>query len=121
MDETQLSAEAVALAPLEVLDGVRAVDLREGDRRFIQHHYRVRLLGDSLFGDRRRRSARDNLLPPQSRAADGTATEGIERKHELPPLAVRVLSLVPADARDIREAPVPTLAELDDAAFRARC
>ncbi len=120
VDETQLSPEAVALAPLEVLEGARAVDLREGGRRFIQHHYRARLLGDSLFGS-------DAVVPPvtisyrtQSRAADGTATEGIERKHELPPLAVRVLSLVPADARDIREAPVPTLAELDDAAFRAR-
>ena len=120
VDETQLSPEAIALAPLEVLDGVRAVDLREGGRRFIQHEYRARLLGDSLFGS-------DAVVPPvtlsyrtQSRAADGTATEGIERKHELPPLAVRVLSLVPADARDIREAPVPTLAELDDAAFRAR-
>ncbi len=119
-DESRLSGDAVALAPFEVLDGVRGADVRDGDHRFFQYHYHVRLLSDTLFGA-------DAVVPPvtisyrtQSRTADGTTTEGMERNHQLPSLAVRVLSLVPADARDIREAPVRTLAELDSAAFRAR-
>ena len=83
-DESRLSADAVALAPFEVLDGVRGADLRDGNHRFFQHHYHVRLLSDTLFGA-------DAVVPPvtinyrtQSRTADGTTTEGIERNHQLP-------------------------------------
>jgi len=119
-DESSLGPEAIQLAPFEVLDGNRASDLRTDDRRFFQYRYRVRLVSDVVFGS-------DVLLAGvtvnyrvQSQSGDGTTLEGLERTYELPALSVRVLSLVPADANDIRDAPPDTFTDLDDAAFRAR-
>ncbi len=119
-DESSLGSEAIQLAPFEVLDGSRASDLHTDDRRFFQHQYRVRLVSDAVFGS-------DVLLAGvtikyriQSQSGDGTTLEGLERTYELPALSVRVLSLVPADASDIRDAPPDTFVDLDDAAFRAR-
>ena len=119
-DESSLAPEAIQLAPFEVLDGNRASDLPTDDRRFFQYRYRVRLVSDVLFGS-------DVLLAGvrvkyrvQSQTGDGTALEGLEQTYELPALSVRVLSLVTADANDIRDAPPETFTDLDDAAFRAR-
>jgi hypothetical protein len=120
VDEAQLGSETVSFAPFEVLESARAGELRAGDQRFVQHRYRVRLLSDSAFGT-------DVAIPgislhyrAQSRGEDGTAIEGIERTYTLPPLSVHVLSLVPADAADIREAAVPEFDAIETAAFRAR-
>jgi hypothetical protein len=55
----------------------------------------------------------------ETESPDGGRARGIERRHVLPPLPMRVLSLVPAMANDIREAEVDTFEEIDDAIFAA--
>ena len=119
VDQGKLSPEAIPLSPFEVVDGGDLVESTANDRRFFQRDYRVRVVTDSAFGQ-------DVPIPAvvvtyrlETESATGGRNQGIERRHELPPLPIRVLSLVPADARDIREAPIATFADLDDAAFRA--
>jgi hypothetical protein len=119
VDQGKLSPEAIPLSPFEVVDGGDLVESTASDRRFFQRDYRVRVVIDNAFGQ-------DVLIPAvvvtyrlETESAAGGRNQGIERRHELPALPIRVLSLVPADARDIREAPIATFADLDDAAFRA--
>ena len=119
VDQGKLSREAIPLSPFEVVDGGDLVESTATDRRFFQRDYRVRVVTDSAFGQ-------DVPIPAvvvtyrlETESAAGGRSQGIERRHELPALPIRVLSLVPADARDIREAPIASFADLDDVAFRA--
>jgi hypothetical protein len=50
---------------------------------------------------------------------DGSSVEGRDLSYLLPPVAVRVLSLVPDDASDIRDATGETFSDLDAQTFRA--
>jgi hypothetical protein len=93
--------------------------LRTGDRRFFQYEYRLRLIAENQFG-------KDVALPEtkvsyhvQSRVAGGAAIQGRDQSYVLPPHSVRVLSLVPADATDIRDTTAETFADVDQRAFRA--
>jgi hypothetical protein len=128
VDESRLEPSVVQVVPFEVLGGAHAADLRTGDRRFFQYEYRLRLISENQFG-------KDVALPEtklsyrvQSRMGQGAARgssprgeaiEGRDQTYLLPPLSMRLLSLVPADASDIRDASAETFADLDQRAFRA--
>jgi hypothetical protein len=91
-----------------------------GDRRFFQYEYNLRLISDAMFN-------RDATLPGLPIAyrvrslAEGqaAAVEGALQNYALPAVAVRILSLVPDSARDIRDTTTSTFAALDEARFRA--
>ena len=119
-DEGKLAPEAISLAPFEILDGSRAADLRTNDRRFFQFHYRLRLVSDALFGSDVSIPGTTFSYRTRSRVANGTMLDGLERTYELPPLSVRVLSLVPPGATDIRDVPPATFRDLDSASFHAQ-
>ena len=119
VDESHLEPSVAQFVPFEVLGGQHAADLRNGERRFFQYEYRLRLLAENMFG-------KDVPLPEtkltyriQSRVAQRTAVEGRDQTYLLPPLAMRVLSLVPADASDIRDAASETFGDVDRRSFRA--
>jgi hypothetical protein len=119
VDESRLEPSVAQFAPFEVLGGTHAADLRSGERRFFQYEYRMRLLAENMFG-------KDAALPEtklsyrvQSRVSQRTAMEGRDQTYLLPPLSMRILSLVPADASDIRDASAETFADVDGRAFRA--
>jgi hypothetical protein len=120
VDQSRLDPVAAQWPPFEVLGGTHAPDLVTADRRFFQYEYSLRLISDSLFN-------RDVSFasPPISYrirntvAGQEAAVEGAAQTYELPPMAVRVLSLVPDSARDIRDAASGTFAGLDEARFRA--
>ena len=119
VDETRLEPGVVQFAPFEVLGGAHGPDLRAGTRRFFQFEYRLRLVAENQFG-------RDVALPEtklsyrvQSRVAQGSVLQGRDLTYLLPPHTMRVLSLVPADASDIRDASSDTFTDLDARAFRA--
>jgi hypothetical protein len=57
----------------------------------------------------------ESQVPGGSTAA---AVQGRDFTYALPPLTIRVLSLVPDTATDIREAPIATFDEIADRAFR---
>jgi len=116
--QAELEPSALQLMPFEVLGGSHGADLQAGDRRFFQYEYRVRLIGEDTFG-------KDVKLPElkitykmRSRT-DGEALEGRDQTYVLPPVSVRVLSLVPADATDIRDASLGTFADIDRRLSRA--
>src|SRR6185436_3071757 len=101
------------------LGGSHGADLRTDLRRFFQYEYRMRLIAENQFG-------KDVALPEtklsyhvQSRVGQNAAIQGREQGYVLPALSVRILSLVPGDATDIRDTPAETFADLDQRAFRA--
>ena len=118
-DQTKLEPSVVQFAPFEVTGGAHGVDLRTDDRRFFQYEYRLRLIAENLFG-------KDVVLPEtkiayrvQSRTGQGTSIEGRDQTYVLPAQSIKVLSLVPADASDIRDAGAETFGDIDQRAFRA--
>jgi hypothetical protein len=121
VDQTRLEPSVVQFAPFEVLGGSHGADLRTDQRRFFQYVYRLRLIAENLFG-------KDVALPEtklsyrvQSKVGDkAAALQGRDQAYMLPAQSVRVMSLVPTDASDIRDtAPGETFGDLDQRAFRA--
>lgn len=119
-DESRLTVAAIQLMPFEIVEGGRAPELRAGDRRLIQHHYRLRIIGPDVIGH-------DVKLPPlsipykvESRAGAGATVAGRDLSHLMPQIAIRVVSQVAADADDIRDSSDASLARIDDLRFRAR-
>jgi hypothetical protein len=120
VDQSRLEPSVVQFAPFEVLGGSHGADLRSDQRRFFQYVYRLRLIAENLFG-------RDVSLPEtklsyrvQTRTGDRqTALQGRDQTYLLPPQSLRVMSLVPADATDIRDTAGETFGDLDQRAFRA--
>jgi hypothetical protein len=119
VDQSKLEPSVIQLPPFEVTGGSHGADLRSGDRRFFQYEYRLRLIAENLFG-------KDVLLPEmklgyhvQSRVGQGAAIQGRDQSYVLPAQSIRVLSLVPADASDIRDTTAETFADVDERSFRA--
>jgi hypothetical protein len=121
VDRGRLDAKAIELPPFEVLGGTSAPDLREGNRVFFQHEYTLRFVNDAFFNQ-------DIPLPSLTvvyrlRTRAGTqqaATEGMEQRFAMPHATVRVVSLVPASATDIRDASATTFADVYALAARGR-
>jgi hypothetical protein len=107
------------MPPFEVLGGTHQSDLRTQDHRFFQYEYRLRIVAEDAFG-------KDVKLPDtkisyhlQSRTGKDPAIEGRELTYDLPPMSVRVLSLVPGDETDIRDASSSTFGDVESRRFRA--
>jgi len=119
-DQTRLEPSVVQFAPFEVLGGTHGADLRTEQRRFFQYEYRLRLIADGMFG-------KDVALPEtkisyrvQSKVGQKTSLQGRDQTYVMPAQSMRVLSLVPADAADIRDTSASdTFGDLDQRAFRA--
>jgi hypothetical protein len=121
IDRARLGSASVQFPPYEVLSGSQSADHVTTGRRFMQYEYTLRLINEAAFGA-------DVAVPEmaiayriESRAGgDASALQGREQTYVLPPLTMRVASLVPDSARHIREASVPSLAEIASREFRAR-
>jgi len=119
VDQSRLEPSVVQFAPFEVLGGSHGADLRTDQRRFFQYEYRLRLINETMFG-------KDAALPEtkisyrvQSKVGQKTAIQGRDQTYLLPSQSIRVMSLVPADASDIRDTSVETFGDIDQRAFRA--
>lgn len=121
VDRARLDPRAIELAPFEVLGGTVTPDVKSGDRTFFQIEYSLRFINEAFF-------SQDIALPPlaisyriQTRGAtQDAATLGMERRFAMPNQTLRVTSLVPNDATDIRDASTVTFADLDALSSRAR-
>src|SRR5262245_52564248 len=119
VDQSKLEPVAVQLPPFEVLRGSHAPDLRTDGRRFFQYEYQLRLISDLLFD-------KEVPLPDliityrvRTRTGSGETVQGNEATYKLPAQSVRILSLVPEDASDIRDASPTTFAQVDAGSFRS--
>jgi hypothetical protein len=119
-DQTRLEPSVVQFAPFEVLGGSHGADLRSDQRRFFQYEYRLRLIADGVFG-------KDVALPEtkisyrvQSKVGQKTSLQGRDQTYMMPAQSMKVLSLVPTDASDIRDtSSAETFSDIDQRAFRA--
>jgi hypothetical protein len=113
----ELEPGTVQLTPFEVLGGVHHDDIVASPWRYFQYQYTMRLLGDEFFGQ-------DVNVPPLKvtyniQSVQGGGTEGRDQIHLLPPMPIRVLSLVPRGASDIRDVSLETFGDIEARRFRA--
>lgn len=118
-DQSPLAPAVVQIAPFEVVGGTHPEDLRAGLRRFFQYEYTLRVIDADRIG-------KDVSLPPlslryrvNSRVGANAALEGRDHSYVLPPFAIRVLSMVPAEAADIRDGSDASFGLLERLDFRA--
>ena len=118
-DQSRMDPAVVQLQPFEVIGGRRAPDITTPSRRFFQYEYTLRYIGEEI--------GKDLAVPAltlayrvQNRVQAGSAAvESREREYILPPRPVRILSLLPPVAADIRDVPPPTFAAVESHRFRA--
>lgn len=118
-DESQLTDSAIQLNPFEVIGGSHPPDLRSGQRRFFQYEYIARVISPDAIGQ-------DVPLPNlvvhyrvNSRLPGNAAMQGRDLSYLLPPQTIRVLSLVPSDATDIRDASGASFGRVESLSARA--
>lgn len=120
VDRSRLDHTVMALPPFDVLGGTTTEDVVTGPRRFFQYGYQLRLLNDIAFGQDVSLAGLAISYRIDTATADGTTSQGRDQSYSLPPLTVRVLSLVAGSSRDIRDATTLTFADLEARRFRSR-
>jgi hypothetical protein len=116
-DLNQLEPTTVALQPFEVVNGIRHEDIRTPPWRYIQYEYTTRIIGDTYFGKDVDISGVKITYHIQSSIGGGS--EGRDQTYALPPLAMRVNSLVPRKAADIRDTSPDTFADIEGRRLRS--
>jgi len=116
-DLAEMEPGSIQLPPFEVVEGTRHEDLVMPPWRYVQYVYSLRLLGEEFFG-------RDVSIPAAAikfrvQTGGAEAVEGNERTYLLPAIPVRILSLLPAQAADIRDPRSGTFGDVEAWRFRA--
>ena len=118
-DLSKLDPTVVQLPPFEVTGGTHAGDLVTIGKRFIQYDYRMRLIAEDAFGA-------DVAIPPlevtytiESKVTGGESVMGREQSYALPRASVKLISVVPDDTSDIREAPASAFSDIEARSSRA--
>lgn len=116
-DFNQLEPTAISLAPFDVVGGTRHQDIQSPPWRYAQYIYTLRLVGESSFG-------KDVEIPPlkvtyRVHSTIGGGNEGRDQTYLLPALPVRIASLVPKKAGDIRDGSHDTFGDIESRRFRA--
>jgi hypothetical protein len=116
-DFNQLEPSTIGLLPFEVVKGVRHEDLKSAPWRYIQYEYTVRTIAEGLFD-------KDLNIPPVKityhiQSSIGGGSTGRDQTYQLPPIPMRIASLVPAKNSDIRDAAQNTFAEIENRRVRA--
>jgi len=119
LDESKLGAAVIQLAPFEVLGGSHPGDLRSATHRFAQYHYTVRIIDRDVIGHDASFPNLQLNYNVQTRVGSDSV-DGRDRVYLVPGQAVRVLSLVPADADDIRDSRAESFSTVETLRFRGR-
>jgi len=118
-DLSKLDPTVVQLPPFEVTGGSHPGDLVTVGKRFIQYDYNLRLIAEDAFGA-------DVAIPPlevtyrvESKVTGGDSVQGRELSYALPRASVKLISVVPDDTSDIREAPASAFSAIEARDSRA--
>jgi hypothetical protein len=118
-DESRLGVASIQMAPFEILGGSHPEDAHRLQRRFFQYHYQLRLISADAIG-------RDVNVPAlaipyrvHTRVGPAAALEGRDLTYLMPALPIKVLSLVPKEAVDIRDGSDASLGAVDSLRFRS--
>jgi hypothetical protein len=112
----QLEAGAIQVTPFEVVSGSRREDVFAPPWRYLQFEYELRLMNDGFFGQDVSVPA---LTVTYNVQAPGGGTQGRDQGYVLPALPMRILSVVPREANDIRDASSETFEAIESRRFRA--
>ena len=117
VDPSRLDPAALDMTPFEVVGGTRHGDIPAPPWRYFQYSYTLRLLSAEFFG----RDVDIPALPLTYRveSTEGDAGQGRDQLYLLPALPLRVVSLVPVTATDIRDAQPETFADIESRSGRA--
>ena len=113
---TQLEGGAIQLTPFEVVSATRRADVVVTPWRYVQFEYLVRLLNDGYFGQDVNLPALTVTYNLKSAGADSA---GRDQSYVLPALPMRILSLVPRAANDIRDASSLTFEAIESRRYYA--
>ena len=118
-DESRLGVAAIQMAPFEILGGSHPADAHRLQRKFLQYHYQLRLVSADAIG-------RDVNVPAlaipyrvHTRVGPAAALEGRDLNYLMPALPIKVLSLVPKEAIDIRDGSDASLGAVESLRFRS--
>lgn len=118
-DESRLNVASIQMAPFEILGGSHPPDVHRGSRRFIQYDYQLRIISPDAIGQ-------DVNIPPltityriHSRVGAAATLEGRDLNYLLPMMPIKILSLVPTDAPDIRDASEASLGAVESMRSRS--
>ena len=117
-DQSRLDPGVLQIPPFEVVSGTQANDVRTGTHRFFQYEYTLRYVGEDFDKDLSLPSLMVSYRV-QSRVQQDAAVEGRERQYILPARTIRILSLVPPLATNIRDQPAETFRQINARRFRA--
>jgi hypothetical protein len=119
VDESGLAPSALHLVPFEIVGGQRFRDILNSPRRFFQYQYTMRVLGEEFFGKEITLPRLQLTYRVQNSLNASSALAGREEQYSLRPVPMRILSLVPAGAVEIRDAPPDTFGDVDTRLFRS--
>lgn len=112
----QLEGGALALTPFDVVSSVRREDVVSPPWRYFQFEYVLRILSDGFFGQ-------DIVIPALTVTynvkVEDSDNEGRDQSYVLPALPMKVMSVVPRGADDIRDASDQTFALVESRRFRS--
>src|SRR5438045_3242262 len=116
-DFNQLEPSTIGLLPFEVVKGVRHEDVKASPWRYIQYEYTVRTIAEGLFD-------KDLNIPPVKityhiQSSVGGGSTGRDQTYQLPPMPMRIASLVPLKNSDIRDSAPNTFAEIENRRVRS--
>jgi len=118
-DQSKLDPSVVQLEPFEVIGGSHAPDLRVPGKRFFQYEYQLRLINEGAFGADVEVPELEINYRIESQVVRGEAVQGRDLNYNLLPIAIRLMSIVPADTMDIREAPAAAFLAVEARESRA--
>lgn len=119
VDESRLGNAVIQMSPFEVVSGSHPTDLHAGIRRFFQYEYRIRIINPDVVGTDVRIPDIGLHYRVNSKVAGNAAVQGRDLLYYLPPQVIRVASMVPDGASDIRDASGASFASIDALTFRA--
>lgn len=119
VDESRLGNAVVQMAPFEVVSGNHPADLHAGIRRFFQYEYRLRLINPDVVGQDVRVPDIGLHYRVNSKVDGNASVQGRDLMYYLPPAVIRIESLVPDGATDIRDATGASFGSIDALTFRA--
>jgi hypothetical protein len=119
VDESGLAPSALHLVPFEIVHGQRFRDILNAPRRFFQYQYTMRVLGEEFFGKEITLPRLQISYRVQNSLQGGAALSGREAQYSLVPVPIRVLSLVPPGASEIRDTPVDTFGDVERRLFQS--
>jgi hypothetical protein len=118
-DESRLAGGVIAMSPFEVVASTHPEDLHSGQRRFFQYQYTMRIITPDSLGSDVPVPIMSLHYRVNSKIAANASLQGRDLTYVLPPHSVRVLSMVSADAPDIRDSSDESFSLIESLSLRA--